>query len=367
MITGCAPKAGPAVSVSVLVRGDAEAVAAIKVSLEKPVSPAVETRVVELSSEPPTAPKIPDLDARLANARTKYLAADFSACLEAIGGESALRDLLFEGKRTAATRLLLWRVACLHGAGSEAEALTVARTFASLGLEVPSEVTTISPKAEQLLARAIGDSARAARVTMSVATNVSPASLALDGNANACSLPCSVQVAPGEHVLRIDADGAVPAMRDVRVSAATTITIPTSSATPGVAALQWSTRYASLGDVDSAPSMRLLATALRAQRLALLQAERDPDGLRLRGAIVNSGEIAARGERRAADLGAAAPALMRDLLVRGKVIEKSPLVRRPAFWLALAAGVLVTGATTAAFLYQPPVTTRIRFEQDPGG
>ncbi len=361
LTAACAAKSGPAVSVTVVARGDAEAVAAIKSGLARPVSPMVEARPADPPLEPEPAPAFADVDARLAAARAKYLSADFAACLREISGEALLRDLLFEGRRSPATRVLLWRIACHHGAGSEADALGGARLFASYGLEVPSEVGLISPQAEQILARAIGESTRAKRVTLAVTTNVSPASLSVDGSAGRCALPCSIDVAPGDHVFRVDADGATPAMREVRATGAAQISIPTTPATPALAARQWLSRYAAQGDVDSAPSLRLLSTAMRAPRLALLQADRDGEKVRLRGVLASGSEIVSRGERRVDDVGAETSALLRDLLVRGKVIETAPLVKRPAFWGALAAGILLTGAASVALLYEPPTRTRVEF------
>jgi hypothetical protein len=89
-------------------------------------------------------------------------------------------------------------------------------------------------------------------------------------------------------------------------------------------------------------------------------------GRRLRGVLALDGEVAARSERSldAAPNAAAAeaPALLRDLLVRGKLLEPAPsLWKRPVFWVVVAGATLVAAGVTALILYQPSVKTGVHF------
>jgi hypothetical protein len=122
-------------------------------------------------------------------------------------------------------------------------------------------------------------------------------------------------------------------------------------ADPALAISQWSARRAAGDEVDSGRSARLLATALRAPRLLLLTSG---DGGLVRGALAIDGVVQARGERD--DV----PALVRDLLVRARVMEPSmPLWKRWPFWLAVGAAAVATGVTTGVLLANRPVTTRV--------
>src|SRR5207249_3731017 len=110
------------------------------------------------------------------------------------------------------------------------------------------------------------------------------------------------------------------------------------------------------GEIDSAPSVRLVSKALRAPRLLLLVAEREAAGTRLRGTAAIDGDVAARAERVSDPAG-----LVRDLLVRSRVVEEpAPLYRRPLFWIAV--GVAAAGAATGTLIAATPhVRTAVNF------
>ena len=93
-------------------------------------------------------------------------------------------------------------------------------------------------------------------------------------------------------------------------------------------------------------------------------AEKQADGVRLRGVLAIDGEVVARAERigKAGNPAEQAPALVRDVLVRGDLIAKDrPLLRRPAFWVAVGVTAAVAAGVTAFFLVDRPVRTEIRF------
>lgn len=359
---GCAAKRPPPVTVSVVVHGATPALQSIRSGITSP-DPAVTTSLAEVPSAAAARPSFADLDRRLAAARAAYVSADFAGCLRGLAGDALLTDLLADEKRVTAARLLFWRAACHAGAGAEADALAEARRIGTLGLEVPAEVSGVSPTVETILARGLREAADAPRVPVRITADVSPASVSVDGRGAACGVPCALDLAPGDHVVRLDADGAVPAIKLVRAAApASELRVTTTAAAPELAAWQWTARYAARGDVESAASLRLLSTALRAQRLAVIVAEGDP--VRLRGVLANGGEIVARAERKAVPMAGAVAAgngVLHDLLLKGNVLERRPLVKRWEFWAALAAGTALAAGGTAAYLYEPPTRTEVTF------
>jgi hypothetical protein len=99
-------------------------------------------------------------------------------------------------------------------------------------------------------------------------------------------------------------------------------------------------------------SVKLLSVALRAARLIVVGPAELPGVTR--GALAVDGVVQARGERDDVQ------ELVRDLLVRGKVVEPSvPLWKRWPFWVAVGAAAIATGVTTGVLLANRPVTTRV--------
>ena len=111
---------------------------------------------------------------------------------------------------------------------------------------------------------------------------------------------------------------------------------------PELAAMQWRRRTSQGAALDSEGSMRLLSTSLRAPRLLVVATE-PADPKTLRGALSVDGVLKARAEREGDPEG-----LVRDLLVRGQVIEEAPpLYKRWPFWLAVGVAAVAAGTTTA--------------------
>src|SRR5258708_6090476 len=79
------------------------------------------------------------------------------------------------------------------------------------GLDMPADVAAAAPEVESLLARALKESAGAHKAVLAVEAGGSRARVSLDGRAGLCVTPCSLDVPPGDHVVAIDADGALPA------------------------------------------------------------------------------------------------------------------------------------------------------------
>src|SRR5262249_6243865 len=194
----------------------------------------------------------------------------------------------------------------------------------------------VAPEVETELAKALERASKLERIAWRIGAKVEQGSISIDGRSAVCVVPCVVDVIPGDHVVKLDADGIVPAAKMVRADAgARELALEIRSAPPELAGAQWTARYASSTEIESAASVRLLATALRAQRLVLVAAEPQLRGLRLKGVFSIDGRVAARAERtiEAGEVEEQSWLLVRDLLVEGRIVEPAPpLVHRPPFW-----------------------------------
>lgn len=167
-------------------------------------------------------------------------------------------------------------------------------------------------------------------------------------------------------MVRVDAEGRHFAVQVISARGPElAVAFTTLPASPELAAGQWSAHYGeSSANLDSAGSLRLLSTALRAPRLVLLTAEAEREGYRLRGALALNGRAAARTERQAEvkALHGTVEGVLRDLLVQGQVVEPAPaLYQRRDFWIAVGVAAVVAGATTTALLWRQPVRTEVGF------
>ena len=129
--------------------------------------------------------------------------------------------------------------------------------------------------------------------------------------------------------------------RRVNANGPTQVTWTATPAAPELAAAQWSARYGGSPWLYSEPSTRLLARAVAARRLVLVNVEGTGQP-RLRGTLATDGTVRAQAERtaRAGNLDAESRRLFRDLLVSGKVFEPAKLIyKRAAFWVPLALAV----------------------------
>jgi hypothetical protein len=190
------------------------------------------------------------------------------------------------------------------------------------------------------------------------------AAVSIDGRPRLCATPCAVDLHAGDHAVRVEADGYAPQARLARLEEpGGAVAFVLAAADPALAAEQWTARHAG-GAVDSATSMALLATALRARSLAVIAAEPAPKGTRLVGTLAVDGAIASRSERVAAgdaEAAATAPALLRDLLLRGRLLDAAPpLHKRPVFWVTVGLAAVAAAAVTAALLWEPTRTVEVR-------
>jgi len=368
LLSACAtahPANTPArVSLTVVTRGEAGAVERVRGALAKETEVPVEVRLAELPTVRVEKAGPDDIAARLSTARRSYVRAAFGACLEAIVPQPAIADLLAAKRRDAAARVLFWRIACRVGSGAAAEAKREAREFAVLGLDIPLDVGTATPEVEALLTAQIQKVADERKLPVDVTADVGGASVSVDGRPAACTAPCTLDLVAGNHVVGVEADGIVPAVRSVRVEAARLpVRFETSAAPPELAAEQWKLRYAGSPAVESTPSVRLLARAIRARRLALLTAEGGgAEPVHLRAVLALDGAVSARSERSGRAVDRETELLLRDLLVTGRVLEPAPgLFRRPSFWVAMGLAAAAAAGAAVLLLYKPAPRVEVGF------
>jgi hypothetical protein len=347
----------PRVSVIVVGTEAARVEAAMIASRDLPVELVVE----HLPRAPAPAT---DRASLLPAARQRYVNGDFAGCLQSLDGDGLMPELLAAGRRELLARVLFWRVACRVGSGALAAATVEAQQFAALGLEVPPDAAEATPEVELLVGRALKEAGGQRKLTLEVDAPPLRAGISLDGRSGACVTPCALEVLPGEHLIALDAEGYLPVTRLVTVKERKQVKLEATPAPPEVAAAQWSARYGGSPWLYSEPSTRLLARAIAARRLVLINAEGSGE-LRLRGTLATDGAVRAQAERtaRSANLDAESRRLLRDLLVSGNVFEPAkPIYKRAAFWvpLALAVSAAVISASIAAAL-APNIHTRVGF------
>jgi hypothetical protein len=354
------------VPITVVVTGDRRLEGSVRRALREESELPLEVRFAELPNAPAASGERIDFEEIASRARASYIEADFAACRRAVEDDRRITRLLAAGNRSAASRLLFWRIACLVGAGDEAGAEREALRFAVLGLDAPPDVSAATPEVEAALGTAYRAVEEMERVSLRVRADAPRASVSVDGRSDLCVSPCAVDVPPGDHVIRVSADGRQSAERSVRVEAGgAEARFELDEAPPGLAAVQWTQRYATSTEVDSAASVDLLAHATRARRFVLLSADGVGEGARLRGVLAVDGSVSARSEQTsedATDISELTDEVLSELLVEGEVLEPAPgLFARPLFWIIL--GVVVAGAVTATvlLLQEPDTRTRVVF------
>ena len=290
---------------------------------------------------------------RLTQARKAWVSADFATCLKLLEDDSGVTAALEQEQRSTAARTLTWRVACKLGARQAEGARRDAEWLAALELPLPEDVGVMTPDVEVLLTSVRRAVDARPRVQLAVTSPVAGASVALDGRPGACTVPCRMAVAAGIHVVQVSGDGYSPMARPISV--ATTdleVNLALPAADPSLASTQWHRRHAAGESFDGGRSMQLLSVALRSARLLVVEPSEDPS--LVRGALAIDGVVQARGERDDVQ------ALVRDLLVRGKVFEPSvPVWKRWPFWVAIGAAAIASGVTTAVLIANRPISTRV--------
>lgn len=339
-------------AVTVVVQGPGAA--ATKAVLSAATLP-VELRLTDAPVAPAPVSVPNDWPTRLAAARTTYVSAHFTDCLRQLEGDSAAAELLAKGERLLAARLLTWRTACHLGAKQPEPARIAAEAMASFQLTLPEDIGSTTPDVEALLARAFTQVGEREVKRMAFSSVPEGATVELDGRPGACTTPCSMELLAGGHVVRLSADGYSPAWRVVSTQDATAA-FSLEAASPELAATQWRRRTSQGEPLDSGASLRLLSVSLRAPRLMVVSSEAASPKT-LRGALAVDGVLEARAEREGDPEG-----LVRDLLVRGQVIEEAPpLYKRWPFWVAIGAAAVAAGTTTGVLIGTRQTRTGVNF------
>jgi hypothetical protein len=331
-LAACAPKAAP-LSVAVVVDGDPQ------ISPTAVDGLSLAPRPVPAASPPPAPPRA---DA-IVRARTAYAKGDFTTCESALA-ELDVTALLAAHDRGLAARTLFVAAACKWGATDKTGAQAIATRFASYGLAVPE--VAVSPDVESAFGAAITVAGRATHAPLQI-TGEAGARLSLDGNEPTCTLPCTVDVVPGDHVLAVDTDGFVPAVKLVRTPSAP-IAIEQQPAPAELAAMQWRARVGRGLPAADVVGARLLSHFVATSRIAYVHAD-----TRLTGALVVDGKLVASATR---DRGDEAE-LLSDLAYDGGLLHRPAFYQRPWFWIATTAVAAALAGTV--WFFNRPVHTRL--------
>jgi hypothetical protein len=311
-----------------------------------------DVEVATLAEPTSLAPSPSDLHGHeLARARKAYVDADFPRCRTTLAPIDAIA--LLARHRATAARVLMWRVACFAGEGNREAARKEALAFAAAGLEVPADVSQVTPDVEALLADATSQLAKAPPAPLRVRVTPTGARIAVDGGSERCVAPCTVMLAPGAHALSIAADGYEPVVRRVDVPGEPELAVELADAAPPVIAAQLQLRIGRGAPADDPATLALAGRAVRARRILVLGIQ----DTRLVGATYHDGRVGARGERRATPGDAAA--LVDELLA--KAVPATPLARRPVFWISLAAASALAAGITGYLLFRPDPESRVVF------
>jgi hypothetical protein len=354
--------ADDAIRVAVMVTGDEDPAEAARRALESPAI-AVDVALVELPASPPAAEHAARALESIAEARGRYVEADFDACLRAVEDDARLTALLATSEREVAARLSFWRVACRVGVGDADGARREALRFAVFGLPLPEDAGSATPDVESALSAALREVESAPRVSLRVDSTPRGA-ISVDGREPSCTAPCEIDLPEGDHVIAVEAPGFVRAARVVRASAGAEVSIALDEAPPEVAAAQWRARHASFEAMDSTESVVLLSRATRARRLVVFSVLSEGELARIRGALAIDGRVAARAERGPSDgtVEEISIEVLRELLVRGEVIQPAPDIwESPWFWIAIGVVAAGTAALTTWLLYDPGTRTTVGF------
>ncbi len=369
---GCSGSSGPPPAVALVVRGEsAPRVEAAARSADLGVDFRVAQPPTAGAIEPGAAatPSAAEVEAMLASARAEYVSGELSrvrSCAERLGDPNLVWSSLARRSRSTAARVLLWRIACASIARRDA-AEEAARVFGALALELPAEVEAIPVEAHKILTAALHAAEIAPKRELLVRTTgadraVTGAQVTIDGRP-VCTSECVVTLGPGDHLVQVDKDGWTPASRTVRVVAETPrtdATLALSPAPPALAGAQWARAYGpSRGGADGNESIALLAQALRARTLVFLEADALGSGVRVRGALAVDGNVESRAEGRG-EVDGSSSDVLRELLVKGGVVENKSVFKKPLFWIAAGAVAIASSAVTAYILYDPGSRTEVK-------
>ncbi len=336
MCTACAPMPKHPVAVAVFVEGD-HAIA--------------ETSVPGLAFHPVTfapevAPAADSIAPALASARKAYAVGDADGCRTLIA-KLDVPALLAAGNRAAAARALALDTACAYQGLAQDDAARAAAKLAGFGLDLPADA--VAREAEDLIVAAIAKASAAPHEKLDV-TGEAGARVAVDGRPAMCVVPCPLDLAPGDHVIAVEADGFEPAHKVLRVPDVKTIAIAQQPATPQRASSQWRARLGRGLPATDLTGATLLALAAREPRVAYVHG-----GAQLTGTMIVDGKPRATGT------GEDGPRLMRELAYDAGLLQRPKTWQRPWFWIAVAGATAVVSGAIIYVTYEPEIQTMVGF------
>ncbi|HUJ63260.1 MAG TPA: hypothetical protein VLX92_32400 [Kofleriaceae bacterium] len=337
---GCAARPAHPIPIALLIDGDRAAAGAL------PPGAVDGLELVPIALPPPAAVRPDDATPVVARARSAYARGEFDACRAELA-RLDVAHLLARGDRPTAAGVLVFDAACAWGAMDRAAAKLDAERLASFGLELGDIV--VSPDVEKAIGDAIAAAQNAPRAKLAI-TGVVDARLSIDGKPAGCALPCTVELAPGDHVIAADADGYLPETRSVRSPDQSALAIAQQPAPAALAATQWRARVGRGLPPADATGATLLARLSGAPRIAFVHGD-----ARITGALVVDGKLvaSATGGR------GGGPALVRELAYDGKLLQRPTLWQRPWFWIAVAGA--AAGITGVVLYLNRPTDSSVGF------
>lgn len=334
VVAACAPMPKHPIAVGVLFDGERE-------SLPSRAVPGLELQTIEL---PVPAPPVDHVTSVLASARSAFGAGQSDQCRKTLR-TLGVDQLLAVGNRAAAARALTLEAGCAFLANARDEARAIAERFAAFGLELPSQA--VGFEVEQMIGDAIEAANKQPRHPLAIRGEAG-ARLLVDGLPASCLAPCTVQLAPGHHVIALEADGYEPTSRTVRVPDEKEVVIDPQRASAERAAFQWRARVGRGLPPTDPTGIALLGLATRQPRLAYLQA-----GKQLAGLLIVDGAQRATGTRERGG----GTMLVRELAYDGGLLQRPRIWQRPWFWIAVAGATLAVSGAIIYVTYEPEVRT----------
>lgn len=310
-----------------------------------PVAPVdgLEMKTVVLPAPPPV---VDTATAALARIRTAYAHGEFDTCRRELAAID-VTQWLADGDRASASRALAFETGCAAGAMRAEDARTSAARFASFGLDLTE--TTVSPDVEALIGKEVERSGSARRIRASITSNA-PARLAIDGRPAGCEVPCTVELAPGEHVIAATADGFAPAHELIRDL--DHLQIDLAPAGSLLAAVQWRARVGRGQPAADPVGAHLIQQFAGEPRVLVLS-----DGPRITGEVIVDGRMRARGDAPRGET----HDLIQNLAYDSGILHRPELYQRPWFWIAIGVGAAVIAGGIVALTYTPPIRTGVGF------
>ncbi len=338
MTSACAPMPKHPIAVAVLVDGEP------RPALPETSVPGLALHEIVLAPEPPAPAD--STTTSLSLARSAYAAGDADRCRTQIANVD-VPALLAAGNRSAAARALALDTACAYQGVSRDDAGRIAARLAASGLDLPADA--VAREAEDLIVAAIAAASAAPRAKLAV-TGEPGARVAVDGKPSTCVTPCPLELAPGEHVIAVEADGFEPAWKTVRVPEVATIAIAQQPATAVRASSQWRARLGRGLPATDATGSSLLSLAANEPRVAYLIG-----GPQLTGTLIVDGKP------RASGTGSDGPRLLRELAYDGGLLQRPKVWQRPWFWIAIAGATAVVSGAIIYVTYEPEIQTMVSF------